>query len=272
MSVGISQRRAALPWGALLLALVLAVPATAGELMLLVHGHFGTRADWTRSRVVPKLTDAGWHDGGLLAQGPVQVVDAPRVFYVVELPSLAPLQVQAGVLADRIYDLREVRQGDHLIVVGHSAGGVVARLVMVQQPQVRVDALITIAAPHLGTPLASAGAELGRGLVGSLPYVGQSATVAELQRLYQELGDSGPGSLLHWLNHQPHPDALYVSVVRPEDPTRMSFDPLVPSWSQSLAAVPALSGRARIEQVPGLHGLGPNDADWLMEFLSKPGV
>lgn len=257
---------------AVALALILAAAADGRELMLLVHGHFGSSSDWERSGITARLTEAGWHDGGVLAGEPAQPIDAHRLFYVIDLPSLAPLQVQAGALADRIHRLRELHPDDYLIVVGHSAGGVVARLVMVQQPQVRVDVLITIAAPHLGAPLASAGAELGRGLVAALPYVAQSPTVSELQRLYQELGESAPGSLLHWLNHQPHPDALYVSVVRPQDPARMSFDPLVPSWSQSLNAVPALVGKARDVQVPGWHGLGPSDADWLLEFLSQTGV
>ena len=261
------------PGALALLALLGCGPVAADQVLLLVPGHLGTAADWSRSGFDSALVEAGWQNGGTLAKAQTAAPRAAgaRAFYTVSLSGLAPLQVQAGNLADLIHAL-QLRRDDQLIVVGHSVGGVVARLAMVQQPHIGVDTLVTIAAPNLGAPLACVGAELGRSITEALPSLGQIPSVSELARLYEEIGDAGPGSLLAWLNEQPHPPALYVSVVRPEDPGLISFDPIVPAWSQSLGSVPALSGRARVEPVPGMHWLGPEDASWLLRFLAEPGI
>ena len=49
---------------------------------------------------------------------------------------------------------------EKLILVGHSAGGVVARLVVLGNNPYRVDELITIASPHLGTVRAAQGLDV----------------------------------------------------------------------------------------------------------------
>jgi pimeloyl-ACP methyl ester carboxylesterase len=256
---------------ALLVTVFCSASVTAAERLLLVHGHFGSSADWARSGIEQALVDGGWSNHGTLPGSRHASRGEQRIFYTVSLPGSAPLQVQASALADLIYAL-DLSADDQLLLVGHSAGGVVARLAMVQQPQIGVDTLITIAAPNLGAPLAGIGAELGHRIFAALPYLGGITEISELARLYQELGESGPGSLLAWLNQQPHPPARYVSVVRPLDPATASFDLMVPVWSQPLDSVPALAGRARVASVPGLHGLGPGDAAWLRRFLDEPGV
>ena len=75
-----------------------------------------------------------------------------------------------------------------------------------------------------------------------------------------------PGTFLYWLNHQPHPPARYISIVRSSDLSWVG-DLVVPEWSQDLNRVYALRGRALTIPTSGGHGLEAEDGRRLMRIL-----
>ncbi|MCK7500221.1 MAG: GPI inositol-deacylase [Comamonadaceae bacterium] len=66
------------------------------------------------------------------------------------MPSTA-LAIQADALTRALRALEARHPGESFTLVGHSAGGVVARLSVVRGGVGQVKRLITIASPHLGT-------------------------------------------------------------------------------------------------------------------------
>ena len=152
-------------------------------------------------------------------------------------------------------------------MVGHSAGGVLARLYLVRQPDSGVDALITIASPHLGTGSAELGAMAGQSpLAWVAPLLGGD-TFNRSQSLFQDLVRERPGSLLFWLNRQPHPRARYIAIVRDDDSLLGLGEVIVPTWSQDMNNVYALRGWVRTITVPAGHNLEETDGRLLARIL-----
>ena len=254
---------------ALLLAFLPAV--TSAEALVLIHGYLGDSDNWRESTVTGQLGAAGWQDGGVL-QPVWQGFGWPRggkTYYAVRLPTDAPLLVQLDHLAPYLELVRARHPGESLILVGHSAGGVLARLYMVKYPRAGVDALVTIASPHLGTETAEIGAIVGSTPLAWLAPLLGAEVFNRSQALYRDLVRERPGSLLFWLNRQPHPDALYVSIVRENDSLLGSGDLLVPTWSQDMNQVLALRGRARVLTTPGGHMLSRRDGELLLHVLRQ---
>lgn len=253
---------------ALVVALVVLVPGRAGaEALVLVQGYLGEGGDWVDSGVAGYLERAGWIHGGHLRMHPAGTAGmgpgtgGPRRFYTVELPTEAPLMVQADVLGRYVTEIRRHHGDETLVLVGHSAGGVLARAYMVHNPTTGVDALVTIASPHLGTGTAEIGALAGQTPLGWFaPFVGGS-TLNRSQGLYRDLVRERPNTFLYWLNRQPHPEARYVSVVRKGE------DALVPAWSQDMNAVYALKGRAWRVEHGDAHSLDPADGALIVRIL-----
>ncbi|MBF0271701.1 MAG: hypothetical protein HQL98_06540 [Magnetococcales bacterium] len=240
----------------------LLMPATArADLLLLVHGYLGSAASWEQGGVVPVLTTHGWERAGILRAGPggVQEIPAPgrmakNRIYLAELPSIAPVSVQADHLVPVLRLLAARHPRERLILVGHSVGGVVLRLALVRGDVSNPAALITIASPHLGTPLAEQAldatddwgpVEVIKDFFGGGGY----QTLKVSRGLYLDIVRQHPGSLLFWLNHQPHPDIRYVSLVR-GGPMVMG-DILVPGISQDMNNIPALRGRRVSSRLAG---------------------
>lgn len=245
------------------------------ETLLLIPGYLGSSDSWRSSGVTESLEAAGWQDGGrlTLVWSGVRASRPPppgeRRFYTLELETEAPLQFQADQLAAYMRFVQRLFPDSPVILAGHSAGGVVARLYMVEHPQAGVAGLITIASPHLGTESAEWGAAAGNSPLGWFaPLVG-GAVLTRSQGLFRDLARERPGNLLWWLNRQPHPDATYVSVVRSggHDPLGLG-EVLVPVWSQDMNRVPALRGRVRTIAVKGGHGLSPEDGALLVKILN----
>lgn len=265
---------------ALIVALVtlLASGVVRAQTLVLVHGYLGTPFSWESSGVLPELAARGWTRGGVLPGGLIPAAaDAERAVYTVALPYRAPLAAQADQLNAALREVAGQRPGDTITLVGHSAGGVVARLALVRGGAGQVQRLITIAAPHLGTgrALQALSATDDRGLFGP---VKRFLTEWQLgSGLYHELRASwpalldlappAPGNLLAWLNVQPHPQIEYVSVLRSPAPA-VAGDELVPGYSQDMNQVPALAGRAQVLLLPAGHGLSPADG-WLLGGLLR---
>lgn len=257
----------------LVLLLACAGPAAA-DVALLVHGYLGDRDSWQEAGIPAALQQAGWTHGGQVVatpQGarirPFTREPQPDSFFAVELPAEAPLMVQARALAGVVEALREHFPDEEIILVGHSAGGVVTRLYAVTHPDAPLAGLVTIASPHLGTDSAGLGLMAGQSPLGMMaPFMGLGS-LNRSQGLFADLRPARQGTLLHWLNHQPHPDMPYVSVVRRDGGT-LDGDLVVPEASQHLANVPALQGRARSVPSDGGHLLTPADGPRLARILA----
>ena len=255
----------------LLLALQ-GLPVNA-DLLVLVHGYLGSAASWEESGVNAALTSNGWHRigrGTAAVSGKAMQEEPARRFYVADLPSLAPLVIQADLLKGQINRLGAARPDEPVILVGHSAGGVVARLLLVRHGQPHTKALITIASPHLGTGRAI---EALQATNDSFPFrLVKRAVAGEIYDVVRgsrgvllDLTPAQPGNLLHWLNRQPHPDIAYVSVLRTGPGG--SGDELVPAFSQDMNRIPTLAGRSATRVVPASHRLQPTDGVLLAEIL-----
>jgi pimeloyl-ACP methyl ester carboxylesterase len=163
--------------------------------------------------------------------------------------------------------LNTVLRARDFILAGHSAGGVLARLYMVQHPEAGVTALITIASPHRGTDSAELGLLVGQSPLGWMaPFFG-GQVLNRSQALFHDLSRERPANLLFWLNRQEHPPAQYISVVRTDDSLLGLGDLIVPSWSQDMNQVYALRGRARKITAGSNHALQPADGQLLVRIL-----
>jgi pimeloyl-ACP methyl ester carboxylesterase len=263
----------------LILCLLISTPAWAKQLVL-VQGYLAKPSSWDESGITSLLNQHGWQFGGEFHYGSQgaklyrQV--ANRVsgsgdenrFYQVYLPTEASVRTQAFYLAAYLQLLRKLYPQQPLILVGHSAGGVVARYVMLRNPQLAVSQLITIASPHLGTDSAEFGKLVGDSpLALFAPLVG-AGILNRSQSLYTDLLPEMPHRFLYWLNRQPHPDAEYVSIAR----DRMSpqgGDFIVPERSQYLENVYALKGRATSYVVPGTHELNWRDGRLILDLVNE---
>ncbi len=269
----------------LFLGLLASLPVRA-DVTVLVHGYLGSDRSWVDSGVIAVLQDHGhvlrgtWHPS---PQGPVflPLDKGPGgTLYTVLLPSIAPIVVQANWLAAYLQEIHRRHPGEPITLVGHSAGGVVARMTLVRHRPASVHRLITIAAPHLGTwralqaldavnddwppPLHQVRRwEVQRRLGEPLYH-----TLRASRGVLQDLVPARPGTLLYWLNQQPHPDIDYIALIRGGIP-HLPSDRLVPPFSQDMRQVPAIGSRARTYTTPPGHLLRPHDGRILAALLAS---
>ena len=206
---------------------------------------------------------------------PVPVPRGGHTYYSVDLPSEAPVVVQAAQLRDMLDAIYRSHAGEPVYVVGHSAGGVVARAALVNNGGGNTRALITIASPHLGTYRAEQALDAT-----DIPFpfsilpdifAGEIYDTARRSRsLYVDLVRPRPGTLLYWLNGQPHPDILYFSIVRGQVSVAMG-DLVVPGYSQDMNNIPVLRGRSTRISIPSDHGLDVLDGGVIVNLLSELG-
>lgn len=250
--------------------------SAAADTIVLVQGYLGSAGSWRNSGIGPILDGAGWRDGGHLTLHPGGVTQvlagqpSGRRFVTIDLMTEAPIGVQSDALAAYVAFIRNRSPNEPLYLIGHSAGGVVARLFMVRQPQAGVSGLITIASPNLGSGWAGLASFVGSTPAAWMaPFFGLG-TLNRSQALYHDLSREHPNNLLGWLNRQPHPKAAYVAVVRVRDPSRpVAGDTMVEGPAQDLNTVPALAGRAETILSPGEHGLRPQDGILLASILGR---
>jgi len=252
----------------LVLTMLFALPSCAvADVLILIPGYLSGGHTWRMHGITQTLLANNWTDGGNFILGPNGVrLDIPptsnsQQFYTVELPSEAPLPLQASYLNNYIDAVRVMHPKEKLILVGHSAGGVLARYSMVSRPSVKIDTLITIASPHSG----SDAAELGEAISNSpaswmTPLFGLN-TLNRSKGLYRDLGRPNAGNLLGWLNTQPHPKARYVSIIHLNDKW-------VDATSQDMNSVPPLTGKSSVLTSNGDHELNPADAGLLLNLLA----
>ena len=279
MSVKPSRRSILVsPYGlklAVIMSLLVLVhlPLQAQQLVL-VQGYLSKPSNWSDAGITQVLMQNGWDYGGKFFHGsdgvrfltPPHAATSGKRFYQVSLPTEAPLRVQAFYLTAYLKKLIMKNPGEEISLVGHSAGGLVARYSMVNNPELGISRLITIASPHLGTDSAALGRMLGETPLTLLaPLVGAN-TFNRSQGLYSDLLPEAPGRFLFWLNRQVHPPAEYISIVRDQD-SRDGGDWVVPQQSQYLENVHALRNRAFSYVVPASHNLTRPDGWLILDLL-----
>jgi pimeloyl-ACP methyl ester carboxylesterase len=262
-----------------MLAFVLLAQPARAEVVVLIHGYLSGAGSWDGSGVTSTLQQQGWQRAGVYIAGPygvqflpAQGARAEHKFYAVDLPSEAPVLVQVYQLHQILEAIKRAHSGEALVLVGHSAGGVVARAALVRGDARNVMALVTIASPHLGTERAEQALDatdipfpfsMVTDILGGDTY----DTAMRSRGLYVDLIRPQPGSLLYWLNAQPHPDIKYFSIVRGQSADGWG-DYVVPAYSQDMNNVPVLRGRSSLITVPGSHALEPVDGGILARVLA----
>jgi len=248
------------------------------DVMVLVHGYLGDINSWEKAGINDTLDANGWKRAGFYlgsAQGPRLFTKdygkAKNIVFVASLPSEAPVTAQADILNLILNDIRQRHPDEAIVLVGHSAGGVVARAALVLYPQANIRALITIASPHLGTYRANQALTITNNhgpfnfvkrFVGGNDYV----ALEHSRALMHDLQPIQPGNFLDWLNSQPHPDIAYVSIIRTQ-PNGLAGDSLVPGYSQDMNNVRALRGKSATYGTPTSHYLVRDDSFTLLDIL-----
>jgi pimeloyl-ACP methyl ester carboxylesterase len=245
----------------------------AAQTIVMIPGFQGQGMDWRFNQVTPMLQANGWVDGGNYTlttsgvAGGAQLSTRPdNVFVTLNLPTTAGIATQAAMLNEYLKVIYQQR-GEPLTLVGHSAGGVVARHWLVTSPQVPVETLVTIASPHVGTPMA----QLTRLLLSNTDILNLAnkfgfGHLKDAKSLFADLREEQPGNYMYWLNHQPHPAIRYAAIVRSSDNPE-SVDFIVPEYSQDMNNTYALSGRAERWNSRDAHFLSANDGYLLATIM-----
>jgi len=253
------------------------------DVLVLVHGWASAPDTWWVSGVMPVLSARGWQDAGVVSAGPPGIAYFPlpgeragNKIYRVGLSAEAPLLIQTAQLLAELDFIRRRHPDEPLYLAGHSAGGLVARLALVSGRAPAVRKLITIATPNLGTGRALQGLDV----VDSKPFFCPGPGIDFLKSViggddYRYVRDSrgalvdmvpaAPGSLLGWLNSQPHPAIEYHAVIH-EGPG-YAGDWVAPAGAQDLNQVPVLRGRAAVHPLLAPHTLMPADGTVLADIL-----
>ncbi len=251
------------------------------DVLVLVHGYLSGADSWEVSGINSMLDANGWKRGGLITSSPMTVTpvfvgpghDAANKVYTVDLAAEAPIAVQTDQFLGMLATIQAIHPGESLIIVGHSAGGIVARTALVTTSIPNVKALVTIASPHVGTTLANRAinATDESGMFGGLKSLFGGSGYDTLRRsrgLLFDLAHPYPGSLLYWLNAQQHPDIKYVSVIR-INPVGFIGDELVPGYSQDMNNVPSIQGNSSIVLTFAGHTLVAKDGAILLQILNE---
>lgn len=265
-------------WLLISLLSLMGLPAHA-DILVLVHGYLGSAHSWDTSGISRVLSSAGWQYHGVLLHSPmgaqfvpIEEKEAEDRFYSVELPSQAPVMLQAHLLNEMLTKVSQLNPNQPITIAAHSAGGVVARTTLVVAKPTSVNRLISIASPHLGTQRAAQALD-----VTDVPFPlsvaqdiltdGRTHVVRTSRGLLIDLLPAHPGSFLYWLNAQQHPDIAYHSIVR-TGPVGLG-DQLVPLFSQDMNNLPALATRSNTQRVATDHALVADDGRTILEILSN---
>jgi len=266
------------------LLLLTSMAPVRADVLVLVHGFLGSERSWLESGVIDVLNRNGHPLAGVYspARGSIDFRPFAKVernaVYTLNLPSTAPVGLQADWLNLFLKDVRKRHPDEPITLVGHSAGGVVARMALVRHRPRGVTRLITIAAPHHGTWRASQALdavdsggmfgrlkrwEVKRRIGGPLYY-----TLKASRGVLFDLTPPRPGNMLFWLNAQQHPDIEYVSIIR-SGTLYMPGDRFVPPFSQDMRPLPSIGQDSLAYLSPQGHLLSPLDGQVIANLLRE---
>lgn len=266
----------------LLALFVSSLTPVRADVLVLIHGFLGSDRSWLESGVIDVLNRNGYPLAGIYspAHRSFNFTSLGRVernaVYTLNLPSTAPIGLQADWLNLFLTDVRKRHPDEPITLVGHSAGGVVARMLLVRHRPQGVTRLITIAAPHLGTWRAYQALdavdtnglfgrfkrwEVKRRIGGPLYY-----TLKASRGVLFDLTPPRPGNLLFWLNAQQHPAIEYVSIIR-SGTLYMPGDHFVPPFSQDMRRLPPIGRDSLAYLSPQGHLLSPQDGQVIANLL-----
>jgi triacylglycerol esterase/lipase EstA (alpha/beta hydrolase family) len=242
--------------------------------VVLVHGFMSDSHSWGTTGFTTPLQYAGWRYGGNYNFSPWgmltpdQLMTKGDIFITVDLPSTQNLQTQEDILLQYMQHLYQHRL-EPITLVGHSAGGVVARLYVIDPKHQPVNALITIASPHLGTPTANIAHLAGNSPIGMMASFAGIDELQDARGLFSDLKEEAPYNFLYWMNHQPHPDIHYASIIRKNDtiikPNK--FDFVVPPYSQDMNNIWALKSHSGVALSTDSHSINGKDGMMLINIL-----
>ena len=252
--------------------------AAQAKTIVFIHGYMAEGSVWSRSGVIDHLARNGWpfagrfgcdSKGGVVYDVRQQGANAT---VTVELPWEQSIELQASLLNKYLLEIYRQRP-QPIVLVGHSAGGVVARYNLVQNQAKAAHALITIATPHLGTPMADIGALASDSPLGLFLQEMGDSTLLRSRGLFRDLQPARQGSMLYWLNRQKHPAIPYFSIIRSAaavDITRYDqADLVVPPAYQDMNNVQALRGKSVSIASDGGHALSVYDAIRIQKILTQ---
>lgn len=217
------------------------------DIVVLVHGYQTSANIWYKHNITRSLN---------------QIFQNKHQFYAANLPSNAPISVQAAVLSKQLKHFKN----QPIILVGHSVGGLVARFLTVKQPS-NIKALITLASPHLGSELAN-GVRITNQLLDTfMPFTSALPLFNKLNNSQGLMQDISINSyLLNYLNQQTHPDICYVSILRNNLPVS---EFIINQNSQNMNYVPALTGKSLVLPSHNFHALKPIDSAFIARAISQ---
>jgi len=236
------------------------------DIAVLIHGYHSSGNAWRYNGITRILADNGWNDAGAYTpNGNINyyqqaISNSGKYLITAELPSEAPLEIQASLLSQYLQNISRQFPQQRLHLIGHSVGGLVARLSLVNDyAQVsnqktaaltntkqantkqantkqanfytKVEQLITIASPHLGSPIANMADKASDTPIGFFAPLFGADEINRAEQLYKQLGQEDKNHFLFWLNRQPHPPMYYTSIIR-SNGSLLKGDWLVPPQSQ----------------------------------------
>ncbi len=260
----------------LVLVLIILPGYVLADIAVLIHGYHSSGHTWRNNGITSLLASNGWKDTGTYTpQGYIDLFNQPlsnsgKQLITVELPSEASVEVQANLLNQYIDDISQRFPDQKIHLIAHSAGGIVTRLALVnnytQADKYNVAQLITIASPHLGSPIANMAEKASDTPIGFFAPIIGASEINRAEHLYRQLGKEDVNHFLYWLNQQAHPPMHYSSIIR-ADGSIIDGDWLVPPRSQNMAYVPAIGSGAQVFLTQGRHRLSYADAHIIIRLL-----
>ena len=251
---------------------------STAKTVVFIHGYMAEGSIWQNAGIIERMHQQGWLFAGRYGfDENFQVIQDVRkqsgnASVTIELPWENSIATQAELLNRYLQAIYQNRP-EPMILVGHSAGGVVARYGLVKYGRGNVDSLITIASPHLGTPMAELAMLASDSPLGIIMQDLGDSTLRRSRGLFKDLITARQGSFLGWLNQQPHPSLAYYSIVRVAAPVDLQrydqADLVVPANFQDMNNVPALKGRSTLVASDGGHALVMKDADKVLKLLQE---
>lgn len=261
----------------ILIFLLLVSPLSQAKTIVFIHGYMEDGMSWRNQGVTTALLKNNWLDGGALTINQYGVQKYPDiiaplnrdVFYTIELPWTKPIGQQSQILSTYLHKISTIRQ-QPIALVGHSLGGVVARHYLVNNTMTPINTLITIASPHLGSPLASLAKLASQTPISKLAKSSGNHAIKESKQLFKELTPEKPNNFLYQLNHQTHPNISYLSIIRKNGKTVPGkFDYIVPPYSQNMNNTLALKGRSALFLTNKSHELTELDGWIIARFMAN---